>query len=380
MKNSDLTPKHLTNRRTFIRQSSLGLGAAALATSGLSLSALSACAQDESGKKLGIALVGLGNYAKNQLAPALLETKDCYLAGIVTGTPAKAEEWKAKYNIPDKNIYNYENFDSIADNPDIDIVYVVLPNSMHAEYTIRAAKAGKHVICEKPMAVSVAEAEQMIAACKAAKRKLYIGYRLHYDPFSMEAMRIAKEKVYGEIKIVEASFGFRIGDPTQWRLRKNLAGGGAMMDVGIYVIQGARYSTNEEPIAVTAREYKTDPVKFAEVDETIFWQMEFPSGAVANCGTTYNSNIQRLYAAAENGWFDIRPVYSYSGLKGETSDGPMQIQGINQQAAHMDGVARSLKTGEADHNISGEEGLRDMKIIEAIYQSIAQDGKRITLG
>ncbi|MEZ4829967.1 MAG: Gfo/Idh/MocA family oxidoreductase [Bacteroidia bacterium] len=379
MKNSDTQFPHLTSRRTFIRQSSLGLGAAALATSGISLATLSACAQDDSGKKLGIALVGLGSYATHQLAPALQETSHCYLAGIVTGTPSKAEEWKAKYNIPDKNIYNYDNFDSIADNPDIDIVYVVLPNSMHAEYTIRAAKAGKHVICEKPMAVSVSEGEQMIAACKAANRKLYIGYRLHYDPFNMEAMRISREKVYGEIKIVEASFGFRIGDPTQWRLRKNLAGGGAMMDVGIYVIQGARYSTGEEPVAVTAQEYKTDNVKFAEVDETIFWQMEFPSGAVANCATTYNSNIHRLFAAAEKGWFEVRPAYSYNGLQGETSDGPMQIQGINQQAAHMDGVARSLKTGEADHNIAGEEGLRDMKIIEAIYKSIASGGQRITL-
>ena len=103
--------------------------------------------------KLGIALVGLGNYAGGQLAPALLQTGNCYLAGIVTGTPSKIPVWKEKYNIPDKNIYNYDNFDCIKDNPDIDIIYVVLPNTMHAEYTIRAFEAGKHVICEKPMAL-----------------------------------------------------------------------------------------------------------------------------------------------------------------------------------------------------------------------------------
>ena len=121
-----------------------------------------------SNKKLGVALVGLGTYAAGQLAPALQQTVHCYLAGIVTGTPSKAAAWKEKYNIPDKNIYSYDNFDTIKDNPDIDIVYVVLPNSMHAAYTIRAAQAGKHVICEKPMALTVADCDAMIAACKKA--------------------------------------------------------------------------------------------------------------------------------------------------------------------------------------------------------------------
>src|SRR6187399_1964539 len=208
--------------------------------------------------KLGIALVGLGNYAGGQLAPALLQTGNCYLAGIVTGTPSKIPVWKEKYNIPDKNIYNYETFDSIKDNPDIDVVYVVLPNGMHAEYTIRAAKAGKHVLCEKPMEVSVKKCEQMIEACAKAKRKLAIGYRCQFMPHHQEMVRLAREKVFGAVKLIEASFGFRIGDPKQWRLRHDLAGGGALMDVGIYALQGARYVSGEEPIEVFAMETKTD--------------------------------------------------------------------------------------------------------------------------
>jgi predicted dehydrogenase len=159
-------------------------------------------------KKLGIALVGLGKYAAEQLAPSLLQTDDCYLAGIVTGTPSKIPVWKEKYNIPDKNIYNYENFDSIKNNPDIDIVYIVLPNSMHAEYTIRAAEAGKHVICEKPMAVSVAECDAMIAACKKAGKSLSIGYRLHFDPYHLEMVQMGTQKKYGEIKKNESCFCF----------------------------------------------------------------------------------------------------------------------------------------------------------------------------
>ncbi|PQK90868.1 glucose-fructose oxidoreductase, partial [Pantoea ananatis] len=124
------------------------------------------------------------------MAPALQQTKECYLAGIVTGTPSKAEAWKQKYNIPDKNIYNYQNFDQIANNPDIDIVYVVLPPSMHREYVIRAANAGKHVWCEKPMAISVQECQDMIDACKKNKRSLAIGYRLQHEPNTTQYRQI----------------------------------------------------------------------------------------------------------------------------------------------------------------------------------------------
>ena len=167
------------------------------------ISTLAACGVAPE-KKLGIALVGLGGYSSGQLGPALQQTRNCYLAGIVTGTPSKAKDWSARYNIPAANIYNYENFDSIANNPAIDIVYVVLPIAMHKEYTVRAAKAGKHVICEKPMAISVSECEEMIAACRKANRMLSIGYRLHFEPFNKEMMRLGQQKVYGKILEIEA--------------------------------------------------------------------------------------------------------------------------------------------------------------------------------
>ena len=124
------------------------------------------------GRKLGIALVGLGGYSKGRLAPALQETQYCRLAGIVTGTPSKADEWMKQYNIPKANVYDYKTFDRIADNKDIDVVYVVLPNSMHEEYVVRAAQAGKHVICEKPMAIFPKACQNMIDACKKANKQL----------------------------------------------------------------------------------------------------------------------------------------------------------------------------------------------------------------
>lgn len=355
------------SRREFI--SRIGLGTAIL-----SLPAFTRDYKSTAGKKLGIALVGLGSYSEHLLAPALQQTENCYLAGIVTGTPEKTAKWKTQYNIPDKNIYNYQTFDRIADNKDIDIIYVVLPNSMHHEFVIRAAKAGKHVICEKPMALSVKEGVEMIDACKKAGVKFSIGYRMHFEPHTREVMRISQNKIFGKVKLVESSMGFNMGDPNQWRLKKALAGGGAMMDVGIYAIQGARYSTGEEPVYVTAQEYKTDPIKFKEVDETITWQMYFPSGAVSNSATTYASSIERLYVSAENGWIDLRPAFSYGPIAGRTSEGPMNFPHVNHQALQMDDFA-SCVLNNRESSVNGEEGIKDLKVIEAIYKSIATGSK-----
>jgi len=369
----------MPSRRSFLHRLSLGLGTAAFAAPGLSALAATCRHQgmtnDE--EKLGYALVGLGNYATHQLAPALQETRLCRLAGIVTGTPAKADAWSEQYDIPRRNIYDYATFDAIADNPDIDVVYVVLPNAMHAEYTIRAAQAGKHVICEKPMAVSVEECEAMIAACEAANRKLSIGYRLHFEPHNQEAMRLGQEQVFGAVKVMQTTFGFRIGNPNQWRLDKALAGGGPLMDVGIYAIQAARYVTGEEPVAVTAQTFTTDPVTFDEVEETLFWQLEFPSGAVANSSTSYAASLQRLYAAAEDGWFELRPAYVYGGIAGRTHQGAMDFPEVNQQAVQMDAFADCILNDRASR-VPGEEGLRDMKVIEAIYRA-AETGERVPI-
>jgi len=329
-------------------------------------------------KKLGIALVGLGNYASRQLAPALMETNMCELKGIVTGTPSKIDLWKKTYNLKDHQIYNYDNFDNIANNEEIDIVYVVLPNHMHKAFTIRAFQAGKHVICEKPMAMNAQEATQMIEEGKKTNRELFIGYRLHYEPHHREIIRLCQTEAFGKIKFFEGGFGFRAGNPNQWRLKK-ACGGGALMDVGIYVIQAARYTTGQEPIAVSAREFKTDLVKFKEVDELITWQMEFPNGLVANCTTSFSASTNHLYVASKKGFIRLSPAYTYSGLSGYTRKYKFDFPQVNQQALHMDGIANTIMNGVPHLNVGGEEGLRDMKIIDAIFKSIEEDGKRVMI-
>jgi predicted dehydrogenase len=355
------------SRRNFILQASRGIGAAVAASQ---LAGFTRAASAQDGHKINVALAGLGSLSTNQIAPALQKTEHARLAGIITGSPDKAERWQGEYGIAEANVYSYETMDRLRDNPDIDVVYVVTPNGLHAEHTIRAARAGKHVLCEKPMANTSAECEAMIAACDDAAVKLAIAYRCQFEPHHLECLRLAREREFGDLKIIEAGFGFRIGDPTQWRLRADLAGGGAIMDVGIYALQTCRMLTGEEPNLVTAVETKTDPVKFAEVDESVTWQMRFPSGVLAYCSTSYNVNgINRFRAYADRGWFGLEPAYNYGGLRGATSRGPMEIDNIDQFAAEIDDFARCIIEDRVS-KVSGEEGLRDLRVIEAIYDSI----------
>jgi glucose-fructose oxidoreductase len=325
-------------------------------------------------QRLGVALVGLGYYSTDLLAPALELTRHCYLAGIVTGTPAKAEQWKKKYKLKDKNIYNYENFDSVANNPEIDVIYVVLPPSMHAEYSIRAAKAGKHVWCEKPMALSVSECQQMIDACNSNKVKLSIGYRMHHEPNTQRIIKLRREGTYGKVVDVTAAAGYFDGRSNHWKQKKAM-GGGATYDMGVYSINAARYGTGMEPIAVAARQSTTRPNIYTEVDEAMQFDLEFPQGVTAKCETSFGKGLNDLQVNCEKGWYRLSPFQSYSGISGETSTGEKLNQVIpNQQAKQMDDDALAILQNQAVL-VPGEEGLKDIRVVEAIYRSVAQRQK-----
>ena len=360
----------LLTRRKFVGQ--LSIGAAAL-TFSLRSRAESAAAP----KKLGVAIVGLGSYARGQIGPALRLTENCYLAGVVTGSLQKGQQWAKDYGFPEKNIWNYETMSQIADNKDIDIVYVITPNSLHAEEVITAAKAGKHVISEKPFTTNVADAERAIAACKAAKVKLSIGYRMHFDPFHRELARLAREKDFGLLTKMTGANGFRMGRKV-WRAERKLAGGGPLMDMGIYCVQSACLTAEEKvPVAVTAREHpKTRPEIFTDVEEGLDWTMEFASGAKAELSTSYNQNYGRFRAEGEKGWIALDPAFGYNGNRISLSTGPSSIVGVrSQQALQIDHFVQCVREGR-ESPVSGEMGLRDMKILEAIYASMAAEGKR----
>lgn len=361
------------SRRSFLQQTGMSAGALAMAAT------LPSFINMNENRKLNIALCGLGRYA-GYLAEGLEAAKHCRLAGIITGKPAKAAEWKKKYNIPDRNIYNYQDFDEIISNKDIDLVYVVLPNSMHKEYTIRAAKAGKHVIVEKPMAITAKDCEEMIEACKTAGVQLAVGYRLHYEPYNMEMKRLGQEKVFGQVRLIESSLGYKTGDPGEWRLHKALSGGGPLMNLGVYCVQCSRYILGEEPVAVTAQFGPvTNKKLFSEVEELITWQLHFPGGAVATSSSSYNCRIDRVYTGADDGFFELSPAISYGPFKGRSSNGEMNFPVINQQQAQMDAISKVILANQSlpDH-IAGVEGWKDMKILNAIYEA-AENGRKVVI-
>ncbi|MBE7172556.1 MAG: Gfo/Idh/MocA family oxidoreductase [Williamsia sp.] len=329
------------------------------------------------GPVLRVAIMGLGSYG-TRVAEAMKDCTRAKLVGVISGTPSKITDWQNKYGIPAKNCYNYENFDQVKNNPDIEAIYVITPNALHHDQVIRVAKAGKHAICEKPMALNAKEGQEMVDACKKANVKLLVGYRMHFEPKTLEIIRMRKAGELGRIRFFQGLCGFRSGDPNQWRLNKQLAGGGSLMDIGIYAINGSRYMIGEEPVWVTAQETKTDAVKFKQgVDETIQFQLGFPSGAVASCLSTYNmNNLDRFFLDGDSGFAELYPSTGYGPIKGRTHKGELTQPHKTHQTVQMDEMAAIIFDGkQPEVPIDGEEAVRDLKIIDAIYAA-AGSGKK----
>jgi predicted dehydrogenase len=216
----------------------------------------------------------------------------------------------------------------------------------------------------------------MVAACKKANRLLSIGYRMHFEPYTAELIRISREQVYGKLKSFECANGFfYTQDPNAWRLKKAFSGGGSLMDMGIYTIQSARYTTGMEPVAVvSARQEKTNQTLFKEVDDKVFWQLEFPNGFIANCRSSYSDEVSYTHAEFEKGNVDLNPNFFYGGIKGTTPEGPMKFPQARQQALQMDDFANCVNLNK-ESSVNGAEGIRDIKVVEAVYRSLAS-GKR----
>jgi predicted dehydrogenase len=202
----------MNSRRDFLQK--LGITAVALQLAPVTTWANTSHKHHETydGPILRVAIMGLGSYGE-RVAEAMRGCTRAKLVGLISGTPSKIKTWQSRYGIPEKNCYNYENFDAIKNNPDIDAVYVITPNALHHDEVIRVAKAGKHAICEKPMAVNAKEGQEMVDACKAAGVQLLVGYRMHFEPKTLEVIRMRKAGEFGKIKFFQGQCGFTIGDP-----------------------------------------------------------------------------------------------------------------------------------------------------------------------
>ncbi len=360
-----------TGRRGFIMS-------AGVAIAGALLNRCKNITNPQPQKKLGVALVGLGNYSTNLLAPAMEHTQFCELRGIVTGTPSKIERWQRQYGIPDGNVYNYDTMYRMADNDDIDVVYIVVPTALHSKYAVIAAEAGKHVWCEKPMAYTEQQCLDIISACQENQVRLAIGYRMLHEPNTIKANGFATSRPFGPITAIEANAGYRGGGGTGWRFVKEM-GGGAMYDMGVYTVNGLRHALNEEPVRVVSARHVIDrPELFKEVDETTEYVLEFPSGITANGWTSVGNNKNFMRITCERGWYQLEPMQAYSGVTGTTSSGEVwpPIKGM-QQTLQMDDDALAIMNG-TPMIAPGEDGMRDIKIIEAIFESAAT-GQSVSL-
>lgn len=364
-------------RRDFAR--SLG-SAAALSIIPAPAPALHQSSNDQSAnpapRKFGYCIVGLGRISLGHFMPACRASRNSQVTALVSGHREKAEKTAADYNVPLKNIYSYQSYDEIANNPDIDAVYIALPNNMHAEYTIRAANAGKHVLCEKPMATSVKDSQNMIAACKAADKKLMIAYRCQYEPTNLHAIQLIRDGKLGTIQAIESANGF-IEHPGEWRLSKQMAGAGPLMDVGIYSLNACRYLTGEEPASLEGYCSVIDKdTRFREVEENCSWTMRFPSGIVAACNTTYGANMPGFFRVhGSKGMIHMEPAFAYQGLHLTAKmEGEPPIDEQNTETDPYQFVLEADYFADCamqnkDPKTSGEEGLRDMQYMVQIYKS-----------
>jgi len=324
-------------------------------------------------KRLGVALLGLGRYASGQLAPALQQTQYCHLAGIVTGTPSKVKTWQARYDIAEDSVYSYESLPQIAKNPTIDVVYIVVPTGLHAKYAIMAAAAGKHVFCEKPMAMTVEECDAIIATCKRNRVRLAIGYRMQHEPNTQTVIGFAKTKSYGPIERVRALAGYRGRGRTGWRYDQSM-GGGALYDMGVYSINGLRHASGLEPTQVRFAKQK----RAHGVDLTTEFELSFPDDIIGYGRTSFREDINHLRVDCRDGWYELKPMQRYRGVTGRTSDGLLLDKQIdNQQAQQMDDDAFAI-LHDMPLLVPGEEGRRDIALVEAIHQA-ARLGRSVTL-
>ena len=337
---------------------------------------------DAPDQRVGYALVGLGHLTLAEILPAFGQCKHAKAVALVSGDADKMAKVAKQYGIKPSSCYSYQTYDKLKDNPEVQVIYIVLPNSMHHEYTIRGAKAGKHVLCEKPMADSVKECEEMIAACNKAGKKLMIAYRIQYEPLNRAAMKKVRAKTYGQTKLIQMMNCQNQAHDQQWRHKKALAGGGSLPDVGLYCLNTTRFLLGEEPNEVSAQIYSTPgDDRFKDIEENVSFTLRFPSGAISQCMSGYGSFNAKSYAVhAETGTIKMDPAFPYKGLKQERVHAPggKQVTEIpsnpdkQQFALEMDHMAECVRDNKTPYT-PGEEGLQDQRIMEAIYQSAKEN-------
>jgi glucose-fructose oxidoreductase len=322
-------------------------------------------------KPVGWAVLGLGGYAIRQIMPSFADAKLSKLVAVITGTPEKGVRAREQYGLKESSVYSYEQWDAIRSNPEIEVVYVISPPGTHREFTLEAIKAGKHVCCEKPMANTVAECDEMIAAAKRAKKLLQIGYRSHYQPHNLAAIEACRKSL-GTLRSITSEHGFNMPAGT-WRTQRKLSGGGALWDIGIYGVQAARYLAGAEPTEVMAMAHRLGQPRFDEVDDVTHMLLAFP-GVVASVSTGYSwANANTYRVIGDRGQLYASPATSYQGHRLWINNREVAIEPNNHFAAQMDHLSEVIRNG-GTLRTPGEMGRQDIRILEAAVTAARQRG------
>ena len=339
-------------------------------------------------RRVGFAILGLGRLSLGEILPAFAACHQARPVALISGDADKARVVGGQYGIRADRILDYSDIGRLADFREVGAVYVVTPNGLHREHVQAAANAGKHVLCEKPMANTSDEARRMAAACRSAGVKLMIAYRCQYEPYNRAAIDLIRSGALGAVRLVEATNTQVQGPADQWRLKAPMAGGGVLPDIGLYCLNGARAMLGEEPVEVFGRIVRPpgDP-RYDVLDETIAFMLRFPSGALANCAASYGAHESKdMRLRLERGWIDLENAFAYKGQRMRVAQRQGDIECVedrripagNQFANEIDHFAGCIMHDRTPRT-PGEEGVRDHVIMEAIYRSAREGGPVVLL-
>ena len=328
--------------------------------------------------RVGFAVLGLGRLSLEEILPSFSGCKYARVVALISGDLAKAKTVAAQYGI--EHTYTYDGMDAIRENREIEAVYIVTPNATHRAFTERVAKAGKHVLTEKPMTVSPGDAQAMIDACAATQVQLMVAYRIQYEHNNRYLFEMARAGKLGTVRTIHAVNVQNQGDPEQWRQVRALAGGGSLFDIGLYCLNTIRALTGEEPVEITAaiQTDKSDP-RFKEVEDLVEFTLRFPSGIVAACTSCYSAHKHAdMQVMGTEATAHMASAFNYSGQKltvsrrdgiaeGETA---FTLNPSRQFALEIDHFAECIRTGRKPLT-GGPEGLQDHKLMAAIYEAAA---------
>jgi predicted dehydrogenase len=332
--------------------------------------------------RVRFALVGLGKLVTGEVLPALRLSTKCEITALVTGHRDKGNAFADFLDLPRRRVFGYEDIPTFRDDPSIEAVYIATPNALHARDAIAALNAGKHVLCEKPMATTLADTDAMITAAKAAGRKLMIAYRVHHEPLNNTLRGMLKDKKYGKPHFVSFDACIDVGAAPQYRLDRELNGGGSLFDIGIYALNTTCWLLGEAPVEVSAMERTPrDDRRFKEIEQSIAFQMRFPSGCIAACTSSFSTaRANRYRVICEKGWLAMDPATHYRGLHAEHADDAhctrlTQPESVNQFAAEFEHFAACIREDKPPES-PGEEGRRDVDLMHRIYEA-ARTGRTI---